>query len=234
MTDYALFYWPVPFRGHFVRYVLAYAGAAWEEPDTETLLAIKSAPVADQPAPMMAPPMLHDRRAGLWLSQLPAILMHLGERHDLLPPDPSARTLTLKLICDAGDVLEEVTRNCGAQMWTPATWANITADRLPRWMEIFEETGRRHGLESQGGHILGTDRPSLADLAAAALWHTMADKLPPLAPMLDRHATAIAGLSARIASLPAIAEMRAEWDRSHGDVWCGGRIEASLRAVLGC
>ncbi len=234
MPDHALYYWPIPFRGHFIRYTLAHAGASWEEPDTEALLAIKSAPVADQATPMMAPPILHDRSCELWLSQLPAILMHLGHRYGLLPGQEAAEALTLKMICDANDVLQETTRNCGAQMWTPQAWAEFAADRLPRWMEIFEETGRRHGLEPQGGHILGTDRPTLADLATAALWHTMTDRLPPLAPLLQDRAPAIAGLSARIAALPSIAAMRQDWDRTHGNTWCGGQIEASLRAVLGC
>lgn len=232
MTDYTLLYWPIPFRGHFVRYVLAHAGATWEEPETETLLAIKSAPVADQPAPMMAPPMLHDRAAGLWLSQLPAILMYLGRRHGLLPDSPEAEARTLKLLCDAGDVLEEITRDCGAQMWTPEAWADFAAVRLPRWMAMFEETGRSNGLTSQGGHILGTDAPTLADLATAALWHTMTDRLPPLGPLLEQTAPAIAALSQRIAALPGIAAMRADWDASHDLAYCGGQIEASLRSVL--
>lgn len=234
MLDYTLLYWPSPFRGHFVRYVLAHAGASWDEPETEALLTIKSSPVADRPAPMMAPPMLHDRTADLWLSQLPAILMHLGHRHGLLPENLTARSLTLKLICDAGDVLEEITRDCGAQMWTPEAWAEFAADRLPRWMAIFEETGRRYGLTPRGGHILGTDRPTLADLTTAALWHTMTDKLPPIGPLLDGHAPAVAGLSDRIAALSAIAALRGNWDRTHGNAYCGGQIEASLRSVLGC
>ncbi len=31
MSDYDLYYWSVPFRGQFVRAVLAYAGKAWTE-----------------------------------------------------------------------------------------------------------------------------------------------------------------------------------------------------------
>ncbi len=33
MADYELYYWPVPFRGQFVRAVLAYAGKTWTEGD---------------------------------------------------------------------------------------------------------------------------------------------------------------------------------------------------------
>ena len=31
MPDYDLYYWSVPFRGQFVRAVLAYAGKSWRE-----------------------------------------------------------------------------------------------------------------------------------------------------------------------------------------------------------
>jgi len=31
MSDYVFYYWSVPFRGQFVRAVLAYAGKTWTE-----------------------------------------------------------------------------------------------------------------------------------------------------------------------------------------------------------
>ena len=42
MADYKLYYWPIPFRGHFIRYVLAHAGATWEEATFEDVAALKS------------------------------------------------------------------------------------------------------------------------------------------------------------------------------------------------
>ncbi len=230
--DYTLHYWPIPFRGHFIRYVLAEADAVLHEADTDALIALKSQPVAQQPTPMMAPPMLHEHATDLWLSQLPAILIHLGRRHDLMPGDATRDALTLKLICDCNDVLEEITCNCGRTMWTARDWQGFATNRLPRWMQIFENLGRRHGLSDKAGHILGTDTPTLADLATSALWFTMIDKLPVLAPLLETHAPAIAALSRRIADRPAIAAMRATWDAAHGDIYCAGEIEKSLRAVL--
>ncbi len=230
--DYTLYYWPIPFRGHFIRYVLAEVGAVLHEADTDALIALKSQPVAEQPAPMMAPPMLHEHASGLWLAQLPAILIHLARRHDLMPGDAGLDALTLKLICDCNDVLEEITCSCGRTMWTARDWQDFAATRLPRWMAMFENLGHRHGLSDAAGYMLGTDTPTLADLATSALWFTMIDKLPVLAPLLESHAPAIAALSRRIATRPAIAAMRAKWDAAQGDIYCGGEIEKSLRAVL--
>ena len=49
MTDYTLYYWPIPFRGHFLRYILAHVGASWDEPGFETVRTMKDAPVSQQP-----------------------------------------------------------------------------------------------------------------------------------------------------------------------------------------
>jgi glutathione S-transferase len=229
---YALYYHPIPFRGHFVRYVLALAGQGWEEPPHEEVMRLKTLPVDAQPVPFMAPPLLHDRRADVWLAQLPAILTYLGAKHGVMPDDPARVALTHKIIGDASDVLEEITCNCGAQMWTQAAWDVFAADRLPHWMAIFEDTGRRHGVSQTGGFILGGDEPMLADLVTAALWHTMFDRLAPLRTLLEPHGPAIAALADRIAALPAIAAMRLAQDARMAGLYCGGQIETSLRSVI--
>jgi glutathione S-transferase len=56
--------------------------------------------------------------------------------------------------------------------------------------------------------------------------------LPALRPLLETTAPAIAALSDRIAQLPEQEELRVRSDDQYGDEWCGGQIEASLRAVL--
>ena len=231
MPDYTLYYWPVPFRGEFVRAVLAHANASWEEAGLGATSALMGSRPADQLLPHMGPPVLTDHAGGFSLAQMPAILAYLGRKHGLIPDDPARDALTDKIVADANDVLYEMTLHNGAQMWTQESW-NVYRPRLARWMEIFEETGRRYGLTVEAGHLLGTETPSVADLTAYVLWGTMTAKLPPLRPLLEETAPAIASLSDRIAALPEQAGLRAQSDEKYGDEWCSGRIEASLRAVL--
>ena len=40
MTDFDLYYWPLPFRGQFIRAILAYAGKSWTEHDSDTIEAL--------------------------------------------------------------------------------------------------------------------------------------------------------------------------------------------------
>lgn len=227
-----LYYWPLPFRGVFMLYAAAVTDVPFNWADMDGVAALKSAPVSEQPVPFMAPPLYHDADADLWVSQLPAILMHLGDKFDLLPPGTADRARTLKLICDANDVLEEMTCNCGRTMWTQEAWNEFAATRLPRWMQVFEETATRSGMTENSGTILGTAKIGMADLATAALWSTMLQTFDPLRPLMGRHAPITGAHCARISALP---EIRAAFDARASQFatgWCGGQIEASLRSVL--
>lgn len=231
MSDYTLYYWPIPFRGQFVRAVLAHVSAKWDEVEFDEIIALKGEAPSRQPIPFMGPPLLMDRETGTAIAQLPAILNYLGEKHDLVPHGLMLRSITHKIIADANDVLYEMTRYNGAQMWTAEAWSEFQP-RLVRWMSIFEETGRRHNLRADSGYLLGTQDPSMADFVAAILWGTMTAKLTALRPMLDEHAPAIAGLSDRVFAVPEQSELRSRSDAMYGTGWCGGQIEASLRAVV--
>ncbi|MEO0424913.1 MAG: glutathione S-transferase [Pseudomonadota bacterium] len=231
MVDYTLYYWPIPFRGQFVRSLLAHVHASWEEADDEALRARWRADPKAQPVPFMGLPVLTDHAAELSLSQMPAVLTYLGRKHDLLPRDLEKEALTAKVIADASDVLYETTRYHGEQLWTAEAWEAFQP-RLARWMAIFGETGRRHGLTAQEGFFLGTPTLGLADLTVAELWGTMTARFPSLRPVLERNAPAVAGLMDRVRALPIQVELRRCTDEGYGEVWCGGEIEASLRAVV--
>jgi len=231
MSDYTLYYWPAPFRGQFVRAVLEHADADWEEAGTGPTAEIMRLPPAEQPVAHMGPPVLTDHTVQASISQMPAILGYLGRKHALMPEDPAGAALADKVVADANDVLYEMTRHNGAQTWTREDW-NGYRPRLCRWMEIFEETGHRYGMTAGEGHLLGTVRPGIADLAASTLWGTMTERLPPLRPLLDATAPALAGLADRIAALPEQAALRARSEAEYGETWCGGEIEASLRDVI--
>ncbi|QEW22617.1 hypothetical protein LA6_004849 [Marinibacterium anthonyi] len=216
MPDYTLYYWPIPFRGHFIRFTLARAGAIWDEAGTDGTVTAMTAPVGGQPCPFMAPPLLHDHANDRWLPQMPAIVMHLARRHGL-SSDPD---LELRLLCDANDVLFEITRYHGAMMWDRDSWQTFRDDRLPRWMQIHEAM-----------LFAETEDPTLADIILTALWHTMIDRLPPLRPLLTRHAPKLEARVDHVAATPAIAGVLRDWaDREPR--YCAGQIEASLLEML--
>ncbi len=231
MTDYTLYYWPIPFRGQFIRSVLAHVGASWTEASVDELIAQKNETPTRQLVPHMGPPVLIDHAADVSLAQTPAILMYLGAKYALVPSDPERVALTTKIIADANDVLNEMTLHNGAQMWTQQGW-DAFRPRLARWMAIFEAHGRRHGLTDEAGYLLGTDATGLADLVVYSLWGVMTSKLPSLKPLLKESAPAIAVLSDRVAELPEQRALRVKSDSEYGDEWCSGQIEASLRAVI--
>jgi glutathione S-transferase len=232
MSDYHLYYWSVPFRGQFVRAVLAQAGKSWTEAGDAAIAELMDGPAADMPVPFMGPPLLIDRKADVAIAQTPAIILYLGETLDLLPASPALRALTLKVVADANDVIDDLTLDGGRLMWTEERWREFTP-RLAKWMTLWEETGRRQGLTAEAGHLLGGEAPGVADVVTATLWRTMGERFAEIDALLDRAAPMTAALSRRIAALPAQADLAARTRKAYGEAYCGGQIEASLRKVAG-
>lgn len=231
MPGYTLYYWSAPFRGEFVRAVLAWAGKDWVEAGDDRISALMEGPVKAMPVPFMGPPVLVDEGAGFAVSQMPAILLYLGESLDLLPSTLEGRALAIKVVNDANDVIDELTLDGGRQMWTPKRWAEFEP-RLRKWMSLWEETGRRYGLKKASGYLLGGDQAGIADIVTATLWTTIGDRFPVLEALLRDEAPLTAALSRRVAALPPLAGQTGKSREAYGDTWSGGRIEASLRKVL--
>ena len=232
MTDYVLYYWSVPFRGQFVRAVLAYAGKTWTEGGDAAISKLMNAPVSHMPVPFMGPPILVDKKADFAIAEMPAIILYLGETLDLMPATAALRATTMKVVNDANDVIDEITLDGGREMWTNKRWQDFTP-RLKKWMLLWEETGRRHGLKATSGFLLGGGRPGIADVVTATLWSTMADRFQKIEAILKETAPMTAALTRRIADLPALAKLAAKAQQDYGNAYCGGQIEASLRRVLG-
>ncbi|TDK68494.1 glutathione S-transferase [Sapientia aquatica] len=231
MSDYSLYYWAMPFRGQFVRAVLAYAGKTWTEHDDTVIAAMMKGKVTKMPIPYMGPPMLIDKQADFAIAQMPAIIMYLGETLDLLPATPQLRAMTLKVVLDCNDLIDEITLNGGREMWTEASWRKYIP-RLEKWMSFWEETGRAHGLGEDSGFMLGGHTPGLADVVSATLWSTLSERFPVVGELLVQTAPMTAALTTRTASLPALIKLAAKAKLDYGDAYCGGEIEASLRKVL--
>src|ERR1700758_1580218 len=125
MTNYDLYYWSVPFRGQFVRAVLAFAGKSWTEAGDGAIAKLMKGPAPKMPVPFMGPPVLIDKKAEVAIAEMPAIVLYRGETLDLLPAAPASRAMTLKVVCDANDVLDEITLDGGRQMWTEKRWQGL-------------------------------------------------------------------------------------------------------------
>jgi glutathione S-transferase len=231
MSDYELYYWSVPFRGQFVRAVLAYAGETWAEAGDGAIGKLMEGPVKKMPVPFMGPPLLIDKKADVAISQMPAIILYLGETLNLLPKSPALRAMTLKIVCDANDVIDEITIQGGMQMWTDKRWKEFIP-RLKKWMSFWEDAGRRHGLTADSGFLLGGDKPGIADVVTATLWDTMTDRFKKLDTILKKSAPMTAALTKRVSDLPPLKKLAAKAEEDYGDAYCGGQIERSLRKVL--
>lgn len=231
MADYELLYWSVPFRGQFVRAVMAFAGTSWVEGGDQKISELMEGAVADMPVPFMGPPVLIDRKASFAIAEMPAIILYLGEKLKLLPDSSQLRAMTMKIVNDANDVIDEITLNGGQQMWTEERWKEFVP-RLKKWMGLWEETGRRYGLEADAGYILGGSAPGIADVVTATLWTTMTDRFSAVRAIFEETAPVTAALCRRVSSLPSLAGLAEDARRDYGSAYAGGQIGASMAGVL--
>jgi len=232
MSDYDFYYWSVPFRGQFVRAVLAYAGKTWTEGGDVAISNFMGGPLKRMPVPFMGPPLLVDKKDGFAIAEMPAIVLYLGETLDLLPKTAALRAMTMKVVNDANDVLDEITLDGGREMWTERRWETFVPC-LRKWMSLWEEMGDRYGLKADSGYLLGGEKPGIADVVTATLWSTMVDRFRVIGTIFDESAPKTAALTRRVAALPSLEKLAAKAREDYGDAYCGGQIEASLRKVLG-
>ena len=170
---FQLYYWPIPFRGCFVSYLFAYRDVPLlQEASYEENISLMSRHPGEQDVPFMGPPVIRDLESGRTLSQMPAIVFYVSRELDFMPEDPFDVAMCMKILMDCNDVLVEICRNNGSTMWDRKDWVQFRSQRLPRWMQIFEESLKR-------GHI-GKEPVSFADIGVFALFGNMTRCLPEL------------------------------------------------------
>lgn len=231
MADYELLYWSVPFRGQFVRAVLAFAGKTWTEDGDAKISRLMEGQLGEMPVPFMGPPVLIDHKADVALAQMPAIILYLGETLGLLPDTPALRAMTIKIVNDANDVIDEITLNGGDHMWTQQRWEQFVP-RLARWMSLWEHTGSRYGLGKNTGFILGGPTPDIADVITATLWTTMIERFSKVRDLFEKSAPRTAALCRRISALPPMVKLKEATRSDFGQAYAGGQIGASMARIL--
>ncbi|MFC4652214.1 glutathione S-transferase [Lactococcus nasutitermitis] len=223
-ATYTLYYWPVPFRGHFIRAILSYAQADWEE--GENVPALMSTKPHNQPIPFMGPPVLVNHEKHFALSQMPAIANYLGEQLNLLPESAEDKALALKIVADANDVIDELTLQGGMTMWTQESWQAFIP-RLQKWMTFWEEELAR----SSSNYLVNTQSPTIADIVSSTLWSTVTERFPAIKDLLEKTAPNTALHAEKLWKNELADFAKISWD-TYGDSYCGGQIEQSMRKVI--
>ena len=222
---FQLIYWPLPFRGAFVSYLFAYRDVPLlEGASFEQINELKDQHPGKQDVPFVGPPVLRELESNRALSQMPAIVLYVSRKLGLMPDDSFEMAMAMKILMDCNDVLMEICRYNGSSMWTHEEWTQFRLQRLPRWMQIFEESLNRG--------CIGEDRVTFADIAVFALFGNMTRCLPELEADLLNHAPGIHALCKRIGSQPSLAAFVADEERKYGKLYCGGQIEESIRKML--
>jgi glutathione S-transferase len=213
---YELYYWPtIQGRGEFVRLALEQAGAAYVDVaretgpgrGTEALLALLEAGGAHPP---FAPPILRDGE--VLVAQTAAILLHLGPRLGLAPPDEAGQLWTHQIQLTLGDLVAEahdthhpVDLELYYKDQKPEAARRAEGFRRARipkflgWLETILERNR------SGGDWLVAGSPTYADLSAFQVVEGLRYAFPRATERALGKTPKLAALAGRVRALPNIA-----------------------------
>ena len=225
--QYTLYYHPIPFRGMLIQSLLDYKGVAY------TLgmpmdLRKRELPAAN----FMAPPVLAVGGEDFFVSQTPAIISFLGRELNMAPAESKDVATADMIVGNCNDILNEITCQCGAQMWTQEGFDAFIADRFPRWLKVVENMAARAGLQSGSGYFFGGDSATYADTTLFGCFAQMRRSVPELEATLKKHMPLVMALVDRLAQNE---DLEGLLQKKSPAPYCGGQIEKSLRQVVaGC
>jgi glutathione S-transferase len=210
---YELFYWPdIQGRGEFVRLALEQAGAAYVD------VAREAGPDRGLPAmmvllgdrgrhPPFAPPILRDGE--VVVAQTAAILLYLGPKHDLAPPDEAGRLWTHQIQLTIADLVDEAHDShhpLGAHLYyedqKPEAARRAEAfrrERIPRFLDWLETILAR----GDSGWLAGS-APTYADLSAFQVVEGLSYAFPRATARALSGAPRLQALAERVRALPRI------------------------------
>ncbi len=172
--SYKLYYWPdIPGRGEFVRLALEEAGAHYRDVArtakgmTEMQAMLEDDAIARPP---FAPPFLVD--GDVIIGQTAAILLYLGDKHELAPKDEAGRLWTHQIQLTIADLVVEAHDThhpIGVGLYYEDQKAEakrrakaFREERIPKFLDWFENLLARN--PAGPAHLVG-DAISYADLS---------------------------------------------------------------------
>ncbi|MEO5492898.1 MAG: glutathione S-transferase [Sphingomonas sp.] len=161
--------------------------------------------------PSFAPPFIDD--GGQIIGQLPAILLHLGDKLDLAPREPIARMWTHQIQLTIGDFILEAHDvhhpiGMGSYYEDQKPEATRRADefrnaRVPKYLTWFEAVLVRN--TAGRGHLVG-HRLSYADLSLFQIIDGMLFAFPNLMGRVEGDYPNVMAVHSCVSALPRIAE----------------------------
>lgn len=219
---YELYYWPgLPGRGEFVRLALEEAGADYvdivRENGVGALMEQWQSP--DLATPSFAPPILrHGKRV---IAQTAAILLYLGDRHQLAPKSETARLWTHQIQLTIADLVVEahdVHHPLGGDFYyedqkpeAARRAALFRKTRMPKFLDWFEAILARN---PKGPRYLVGARPTYADLSLFQVVEGLSYAFPKASKRALARTPLVVALRDRVAERPRIARYLASERRT--------------------
>ena len=206
---YDLWYWAeIPGRGEFVRLALEAGGIAYRDRARDEGSGALAEDLGRARAhPPFAPPYLV--AGDLVIAQTANILLYLGEKHGLAPPDTEGRLFTHQLQLTIADAVAEA-HNVHHPVAVDAYYAEQKAEamraaegfrsaRIPKFLDYFDRV-----LAASAGDWLTGARWSYADLSLFQLVEGLNYAFPKRMAAIGPDYPKVMALKDRVAALPEL------------------------------
>ena len=235
---YTLYYWPsVQGRGEFIRLALEEADANYVDVARRGKAGVASMMklMADRrlAPPPYAPPFL--RAGNTVVAQSANVLLFLGPRLRLAPPDEAGRLWAHQLQLTISDLVDEIhdthhpvsswlyfeEQRPAARRRTKDFWRY----RVPKYLGYFERV-----LKANGGRVIIGRRLSYVDLSLFQIIEGLRYAFPKRMKRFERKIPGLVALHDRVAKRPRIAAYLASPRRIPFSQWCIYRYFKELDA----
>uniref|UniRef100_A0A7S2TQD9 Glutathione S-transferase n=1 Tax=Lotharella oceanica TaxID=641309 RepID=A0A7S2TQD9_9EUKA len=232
MSDITIYYWPIRFRGNFLKYILEEAGHKYATVSTYPEIK-KALDDAKDGYPVFAVPLL--KVGSFRCSQMPAAVLHLAKMFHMEPSDGNDKTLALMMLLNCNDILDSITMNGGHyMMWTPEKWKTFQDGRLAKWLGVLDTALGKNPKNAKAEKIyfFGV-KPTYVDFGVLAILDGLVDEFGLVEyvgkfPLLSRF---FKEMSAR-PSVQKLWSVQKPKDRSKWAPWCGGQIQKSIETSI--
>ena len=220
-----LYYWNLPLRCIYIELFCDYMNINYERVAPEEVVKKKKIMPLNEKYAGFAPPFIEiDGRS---YSQMPAALFYLNNKYGKSTTDTEESYFGLKCLLDVTDFMAEITRHNGSMMWDTQSWKEFESVRMKTWLSMFENQAKK-----RNGNFLCGNSPGIPDIAYLGCFSLLMHSFSYFNDMIRSSYPEIMHVITEFQKYDSIAKCLNKIWEQHGTLYCGGKIEKSIRSQI--
>ena len=158
---------------------------------------------------------------------MPAAMFYLHNKYGTSTTDAEESYFGLKCLLDVTDFMAEITRHNGSMMWDTQSWKEFESMRMKTWLSMFENQAKK-----RNGNFLCGNSPGIPDIAYLGCFSLLMHSFSYFNDMIRSSYPEIMHVITEFQKYDSIAKCLNKIWEQHGTLYCGGKIEKSIRSQI--